>query len=193
LRVAVSGSHGTGKSTLIADFLRERPGYRHEPEAFELLGDEIDIGDSGEPAEDGLALLLEHTLRVVETQEAGSRVVFERSPVDYLAYAVAARSWPRGLGPRFVRRFASRVRESLSHLDLIVLLPLSTGGPVAHGEENPRFRRRVDEALRGALLDDDLELLQGVRIPTVVELPVVPDRRLAVLLELTKPGHVSAS
>jgi hypothetical protein len=43
MRFAVSGSHGTGKRTLIAAFLDRRPGYLHEPEASETLADEIEL------------------------------------------------------------------------------------------------------------------------------------------------------
>jgi hypothetical protein len=36
VRVAVSGSHSVGKSTLIAAFLSRHPEYAHEPEAPEF-------------------------------------------------------------------------------------------------------------------------------------------------------------
>lgn len=41
MRVAVSGSHGTGKSTLIAAFAAKRSQSAREPETYEVLGDEI--------------------------------------------------------------------------------------------------------------------------------------------------------
>jgi hypothetical protein len=42
MRVAVSGTHNTGKSTLIAAFLAERPQYAHEPQAYEaILGSHV--------------------------------------------------------------------------------------------------------------------------------------------------------
>ena len=39
MRLAISGSHGTGKSTLIAAFVDLRPEFRYEPEAYEALAD----------------------------------------------------------------------------------------------------------------------------------------------------------
>ena len=59
MRLAVSGSHGTGKSTLIAAFLAKRPEYVHEPAAFETLGHDGELGESGAPTVDGLRALLE--------------------------------------------------------------------------------------------------------------------------------------
>jgi hypothetical protein len=86
-----------------------------------------------------------------------------------------------------LQRFAPTVRESLRQLDLIVFLAVSRTGPRPSGDENPRFRRRVDQALRRALVDDDFDLLHDAGSPKVVELPSAAERRLATLLELC-PG-----
>ena len=61
MRVAVSGSHSVGKSTLIAAFLSRHPEYAHEPEAFEVLADDVELTESGAPTPDGLLLLLNYT------------------------------------------------------------------------------------------------------------------------------------
>jgi hypothetical protein len=185
VRIAVAGSHGTGKSTLIAAFLAERPGYQHEPEAFELLGDDVELTPSEGPTADGLQVLLEHTMAALASHEPGALVVFERSPVDYLAYAAASRSWPKGAAARFLRTFVPPVRRSLKGLDLIAFVPVSAAGPPSRSDENPRFRRRVDEALRRALIDDEHGLFQDEGAPVVVELPPRPDRQLAELIRLT--------
>ena len=181
MRLAVSGSHGTGKSTLVAAFLEACPDYRHEPEAFETLGDEVDMTSEG-PTPEGLERLLEHTLSVVSGYPAGASVVFERSPVDYLAYAAASKEWPAGAAETFLRAFVPRVRTAIRNLDLIALLPLPAKGSI---DERPgddrRFRKRVDAALRSALLDDDYDLLDDPAAPTVAELPRSPDRQLGEL------------
>jgi len=40
MRIAVSGSHHTGKSTLLADLAEQLPGYTTIPEPYELLEEE---------------------------------------------------------------------------------------------------------------------------------------------------------
>jgi hypothetical protein len=67
--VAVAGSHGTGKSTLIAAFLERRPEYRYEPEAFEILGDDVDLSSAAGPTPEGLGALLEYTAAAVRAHE----------------------------------------------------------------------------------------------------------------------------
>jgi len=78
------------------------------------------------------------------------------------------------------------VRASLRHLDLIALLPVSDAIP-ARPHEDPRFRKRVDERLRRALIDDDFDLFDDRDLPRVVELSALPARQIAELMRLTEP------
>jgi hypothetical protein len=94
-----------------------------------------------------------------------------------------------GSARAFLDAHRPAVRASLRHLDMIVFLPVADEGPVApRVGENQGFRALVDEALRRALLDDDLDLFEGEDAPTVVELPPLPDRQLAELIRLVRAG-----
>jgi len=187
MRLAVSGSHGTGKSTLIAAFLEKRPEYRHEPEAFEMLGDDVELGESGEPTVDGLRALLVYSVSAVESRAADACVVFERSPVDYLVYVAASREARRGrTAAEFLSAHVPIVKPSLRKLDLIAYLPVSPDGLEGRPGEDAGFRRRVDRCLRRALLEDEYGLLDDPDAPRVVELPPQPERQLAALVRLTE-------
>ena len=190
MRVAVSGSHGTGKSTLIGAFVDRCPQYVYEPEAFETLADDIDLTASGGPSAEGLQALLEYTAATMAGHDPGADVVYERSPVDYLAYAVASRrTWPGGSAARFLKTQIPVVRRCLRHLDLIALLPVSATGPAQSREaEGAGFRKRVDERLRRLLIDDDHDLFGDGAGPRVVELSPRPERQLAELLRLAGTG-----
>ncbi len=187
MRVAVSGSHRTGKSTLLAAFVDRRPECIYEPEAYEALADDIALTDSEGPTPEGLQSLLEYTVAAVTSHGPGALMVFERSPVDYLAYAAAIRgTWSSPSAASFIRAHVSAVRASLRHLDLIVLLPIPQVGPLAsRAGEGERFRRRVDERLRRALIDDDYDLFGASGSPRVVELSPFPERQLTELIRLT--------
>lgn len=188
MRVAVSGAHSTGKSTLIAGFVGRCPQYVYEAEAFETLADDIALTSSEGPTPEGLQSLLEYTVAEVALHAPGACVVHERSPGDYLAYAAASRgTWSRDDIARFLTIHHPVVRASLRYLDLIVLLPVAAAGPVrARAGENARFRRRVDEKLRRALLDDDYDLFGDGESPRVVELSPLPERQLSELIRLTR-------
>lgn len=184
MKIAISGSHGTGKSTLLAALLARRPHYREEPEAFELFGDEITLLPGEGPDIDGLALLLEHTIETLVRSEPGDSIVFERSPVDYLAYAAASEAIPAAERAVFVEHYVPAVREAIRHLDLLVLL--STKGVVAaRPDDDEGFRDRVDAELRRALIDDEHDLFDGPDSPRIVELSPDPDRWLGELARET--------
>jgi len=187
MRLAVSGSHGTGKSTLIAAFVDLRPEYRYEPEAYETLADDIPLSSSEGPSPDGLRSLLDYTIAALSSHATETSVVFERSPIDYLAYASACRdAWSGPTTRDFLAAAVPAVRTSLRHLDLIALLPVSDAIP-PRPDDDERFRKRVDDRLRRALIDDDFDLFDDRDLPRVVELSPLPARQIAELMRLTEP------
>ena len=189
MRVAVSGSHSSGKSTLVAAFVAKRPQYVYEPEAYEVLADDIALMSSEGPDPEGLTALLEYTASVLANHRRGASVIFERSPVDYLAYAAASRSMTPSERAEFMRAHVPTVRDSVRNLDMIVLLPVSSKGPIASRPgENESFRERVDEELRRALIDDDYDLFAGRDAPVVLELSPFPEQQLAELMRRTEFG-----
>jgi len=185
MKVAVAGSHSTGKSSLIAAFVARRPQYLHEPEAYEALAADVDIVSDG-PTPESLAALLDYTVSDVSKHPRGTCVVFERSPVDYLAYAAASRTmWTSPVVDDFLATYVPIVGASVRHLDVIVLVPVTRGGEITgRSGEDERFRRRVDEELRRALVDDDFDLF-GSDLPRILELAPEPNRQLAQLITIT--------
>ncbi|MEM7355973.1 MAG: AAA family ATPase [Acidobacteriota bacterium] len=189
MRIAVSGSHSTGKSTLAAAFVAQCPQYVYEPEAYEMLADDITLTASEGPDVEGLAALLDYTISVLANHRAKPCVLFERSPVDYLAYAAATRSMVSTERADFLQGHLPAVRDALLDLELIVLLPVSDQGPIAaRPGEDERFRSRVDDRLRRALIDDEYDLFDGPEAPQVVEFSPLPDQQLAELTRWTEAG-----
>lgn len=182
MRIAVSGSHSTGKSTLIEAFLAERPHYAHEPEAYELLADEISMTPAEGPDFEGLTALIELTVLVLANYQPGDAVIFERSPVDYLAYAAVTHGMTRAERQDLLDTHLPTVQDAVRQLDLIVLLPVSSRGVAGREGEDEGFRQRVDEALRQALVDDDYDLFSDHGAAVVLELSPSPGEQLAELL-----------
>lgn len=187
MRVAISGSHSVGKSTLIDGFLSRHPEYAHEPEAFEVLADDIEVTESGAPTPEGLVVLLGCTVAALGSRAAHAHVIFERSPVDYLAYAAAARrQWQPGETSEFLRAQVPIVRASLRHLDLLAYLPLPDAVSVRRRGEDRVYRRSVDTSLRRALLDDRYGLFADGGAPHLAVLPSNPEEQLGELCRLVQ-------
>ena len=86
MRIAVSGAHRTGKSTLIADLTERLPGYRAVDEPYRLMQDEgHDFADP--PSLDDFVDQLRRSIQVPDEDRAPD-LLFDRCPVDLLAYAL---------------------------------------------------------------------------------------------------------
>jgi predicted ATPase len=89
MRIAVSGTHSVGKSTLVADIHRRFSGYVHEEEPYRALRDSypIKFGKDSTRYCNGIQLFY-NISRVQQYGSSKSRVVFDRCPVDYIAYSL---------------------------------------------------------------------------------------------------------
>src|SRR5688500_8701441 len=89
MRIAISGTHCCGKSTLIDNFLSLYPNFTHEPEAYEALQDEHGEVFSADPVAEDYYRQLEYCVGRLQQYGSGDCVIFERCPADYLAYLLA--------------------------------------------------------------------------------------------------------
>jgi predicted ATPase len=145
LRIAISGSHATGKTTLVSELQRQLQEFVAIDEPFYLLESE---GESfaSPPDADDYERMIERSMQLLRIDRSQT-VMFDRSPIDYLAYLHAT-------SPERVQRSLMRdVSESLQLLDLIVFVPIESPDRI-DGAELPKLRRRVDRMLREMLIDD---------------------------------------
>ena len=122
MRVAISGTHGSGKSTLISDFAMSHREWSVLPDPYEYI-------DASEEAAGAAAFgkQLAVTARRLARRAAEPQIA-ERSPLDFLAYlhALDALRRPGDAADLFELNFwvASR---AMKNIDLLVLLPLWGG------------------------------------------------------------------
>jgi hypothetical protein len=180
MRIAVTGTHGSGKTTLIENFTERFPGFAHEEEpswALAQPGVVFADGASVPDLEDQLAQSVEMLL----APDEGVGVIFDRSPIDFLAYLEVVGEedgvpWVPG------ERLLERIEMAIRSLDLLVFLPLSQPDEILAPIEFPRLRRRVDRRLKAMLRDDELDLFAAGR-PRLLEIRGAPLRRLAALVQ----------
>lgn len=151
MRIAVAGTHCSGKSTLIADFLAAHAEFAHEPEPYEWTGD-ADFHRQ-----------LDVSVERLSRYGPGTRVIAERSPLDFVAYLLAE--------GEAVEEAMELAREGMAHVDLLVVLPLD-GSIDCPADEDLELREAMNERLL-ELVDD-----AGVRI---VELHGSREARLRAL------------
>lgn len=174
MRIAVSGSHGTGKSTLIDEFLQAHPDFMHEPEPYTVLVEEFGEEFSAEPCVDDFFRQLEFNISRIQEHARGERVIYERCPIDFLAYIDA-------LDSQAAQASLDRVSEALQHLDLILYLPVDHTIETSE-DEYPKLRGAVDRRLSAILNDDEFGIIDSSGV-VVVEAKGSITQRLHILEE----------
>jgi predicted ATPase len=89
MRIAVSGTHCCGKTTLVDEFLLAHQEFAHEPEPYAVLQDDHGEVFAAEPSADDFYHQLEFNVSRLRRYSSGDRVIYERSPADFLAYLLA--------------------------------------------------------------------------------------------------------
>jgi predicted ATPase len=158
MRIAVSGTHFSGKSTLVEELSRLLPNYLTVEEPYHLLVDEgHELSDP--PSIEDFELQLKRSIEILEEDEPN--VLFDRCPADLLAYLLTHEE-----SDAFdLERWLPRVRTAVEKLDLIVFLPVERRDRIPlPPSEDAEFRMLVDEKLCEILLESsfgfDVDVLE---------------------------------
>ena len=146
MRIALSGSHAVGKSTLIAELHDKLPAYETVDEPYYELLDEGHLFADRPSAED-LLRQLERSIAQLTTSRAAD-VLYDRCPADFLAYLSALKEHD------CVREWITPATDALMTLDLIVFVPIEQPDRIADFAGAGRLRRDVDTLMREMLLAD---------------------------------------
>ncbi|MET3425372.1 hypothetical protein BJ973_004584 [Actinoplanes tereljensis] len=180
MRVAVSGTHGVGKTTLAEALCARLPGHVVVEEPYYLLEEQGYEFDFPPAAEDYRAMLAcsVRSLRSPST----SKAVFDRTPLDYLAYLAASGADPAEQAD------AAALRLAFATLDLLVITVITPETErILPAAELPGLRSRMNDALLELVYDDPLDAWAGT---PVLELSGPLDNRLDAILAVLKPEPV---
>ncbi|GHG77171.1 AAA family ATPase [Comamonas sp. JC664] len=150
MRIAVTGSHRVGKSTLI-DLLGEQlEGYRLVEEPYLLL-EEDGYAFASPPSLEDFVEQLRFSAELLHDEKDSRDTLFDRCPVDFLGYLQAHED-----AEAFdLEEWLPRVRSAVQTLDLIVFVPVEEPDRIRlRAREDLHMRTAVDEALSGLLNDD---------------------------------------
>lgn len=175
--IVVSGTHASGKTSLIDAFASAHPAFEVLPDPYELL-DDVDAG--------GGSFLAQLEAASTRLLEAEGDVIAERGPLDFVAYLEALDLLGRPeRASTLVRRGLELSRAAMAVVDVLAVLPLDPRVPIhVPDDEDPALRDAMDEALLGLIEDEDL--LAGA---TVIELSGTLEARLAQLEGVSTPGQ----
>lgn len=172
MRIAISGAHFSGKSTLVGDLADALPTYSIVDEPYVLLAEE-GYEFSEMPSVEDFELQLERSIECLDESEPD--VLFDRCPADLLAYLLTHAD-----ADAFdLERWLPRIRAAIGKLDLVVFLPVEGRDRIPlPTSEDAVLRMQVDAELREILLEDsfdfDVEVIEvtgarAERVRRVVE------------------------
>ena len=190
MRIAVSGSHSLGKSTIVNDWMAQHPGFLREEEPFRALGlygpYEILFRDASTKLHNGIQLFY-NISRIHRYGNFADDVIFDRAPVDYLAYSqYTANQGSTDIDDAFVESMVPAVRESLDHLDILAFVPRSEDWPVAMEDDGIRpvdyaYRDEVDAIFKQIYREGRFQVFPEKNSPLLVELGGSRETRLSQL------------
>lgn len=180
MRIAITGTHGSGKTTLIEDFVDQHLNYEATQEPYWDLTDQ-GVALSDEPSIASFTEQLSHSLKTILTSGAEQNIIFDRCPLDFMAYLEVLSEqdddeWePSG-------QLLRQIEQALTTLDLIIFLPLISPDEFSTTIEYPKLRKQTDTRLKQILRDDTLGVLDV--LPETVELTGSKNDRVKALSKL---------
>jgi AAA domain len=155
MRIAISGSHRVGKTTLAEALAETLPEYDLIPEPYYQL-EEDGYEFEATPSLEDFERQLERSIQSIS--DSGGNVIFDRCPLDILGYLLTHHD-----AEAFeIQDWLPRVRAAVAKLDLIVFVPIEDPDRVAVPRAEAPLRASVDEVLREIVEDDSYELEMDV-------------------------------
>lgn len=157
MRIAVSGTHNTGKTTLVADLGARLPGHRIVPEPYEILENRGYVFEHPPSVED---FLMQMRQSLTTLRRPWPNVVLDRCPLDFLAYIDASPG-----ADRFdLERWREPITTAMKTLDLVIVMHVDPDHDPEISDDDPAFRLAVDDLLRDLADGDAFDLCEGVDV-----------------------------
>jgi predicted ATPase len=148
MKIDVSGTHCTGKSTYVQDFLKNWKNYSTPEKSYRDYIKEKNLPHSKEGTEESQKIILDALIDQQQAYSKDDNVIFDRCVLDNLAYS----SWLNLNGKvsdKFLDESRILVRETLKMFDVIFYFPITKVSPIKLEEDelrdnDPVYRQEID-------------------------------------------------
>ena len=152
MRIAFTGSHRVGKTTLAEEIADIFPNYDFKNEPYLQL-EESGYLFSEIPTTDDYVEQFNYSVKQIE--ESGNDVIFDRCPFDILAY-IYAKSKIKDIQTRY-----ETMTNAMSKIDILIFVPIETPDLIVCQESDlPNLRYEVNQILQNWIADLSNEILE---------------------------------
>ncbi|RDI07016.1 ATP-binding protein [Flavobacterium sp. AG291] len=152
MKIAITGAHGVGKTTLAEKLLEHLPVYDLRPEPYYEL-QELGYEFSETPNTDDFAEQLNYSIKQITA--SSDNVIFDRCPVDIMAYLEALN------GIHYINTMYDKAESAMEDIDLIIFVPIEEPDIITYQKSDyPELRDAVNEILKESVYDFGIEVIE---------------------------------
>jgi len=189
MRIAVTGTNGIGKSTLISDMLETWASYETPSTSFR---DDIDDKYITDVTEDRQRAILDSMVTQLKTYGKSDSVLYDRCPVDNMVYTLYGYAKEEGdITEEFVLECAAELKIALRMIDLILFIPITKQDNVNieanledKGDLDLAYAKEIDHIFKSIYREWDKRGSPYVDFedkPHVIEIFGTPEERLELM------------
>jgi len=196
MRIAVSGTACTGKSTLVKNILAVWPNYKTPSKTYRDLIKEKNLPHSSDTSIDTQWDILNFMLDQLQAVDKSANIVFDRCPLDNLAYTLWAHDKGiEGFTKEYVDKAIKLTKESMRHLDLILLLRYDTSIKIVDDElrdTDVTFIEEIDNIFDALYIQYRQNYEADIFFPKddspgILVLPTNPQQRIEMISDYLTP------
>ncbi|WP_407532455.1 AAA family ATPase [Elizabethkingia miricola] len=152
MRIAFTGSHMVGKTTLAEEIADSLPDYEFINEPYLQLEEEGYLFSEIPTLDDYIE---QFNFSVGQLQNSGDNMIFDRCPLDLLAYIYAVGK------KKNISDFYKEMATAIAEIDLLIFIPIEKVDLIVCQESDlPNLRQEVNDILEDWIGDFSNEILE---------------------------------
>jgi hypothetical protein len=188
MRIAVSGTANTGKTTFIKDFLKKWDNYSTPEKNYRDVLKEKKLKHSDKTNKETQKCILDFLVNQQKEYTKDDNIIYDRCPWDNLVYSMwALEQEDSDIDEKFIDECIPIVRDSMKDLDIIFFTPLTKASPIKIEDDgvrqaDERYIQNIDsvfkEFYRRYMHQSFEPFFPQGDVPAIIELFGAPSERV---------------
>ena len=190
MRIGISGTQCSGKTTVVRDFIERWDMYKTPDVSYRDVLIEKGLDCNQQTTPETQTIIMNHLCDHLMGTDRLDNIIVDRTPYDALAYTMWANAKGiKGFSDEFVQQQISLAREAASLFDVIFHIPIVKGHDVVIEADDlrdtdPLFREEVDNifsAIFSTYFSQTGPFFKFGDCPAVIEVFGSPEERMEML------------